>query len=72
MFKCTYQCFSVHTIMRQSSETTAVPNRVLSSLYSRLTDALEGPIMFAAYSSISLDPRKHIPTKVYEVCDEVF
>jgi hypothetical protein len=62
-FNCTYKCFSVQKPMRQQSDILAVPKTKLTNRFSDLGVILVGPVMYAAYTAISLDSREHTPSQ---------
>lgn len=63
-FNCTYQCFSALEPMRQQSETMAVPSQVLNGHYSGYSILLIGPVLAAAYKSISYETHAHSPSQL--------
>lgn len=65
-WNCTYKCFDVVKPMRERAETVAVSTHpVMDGKYSGLQLILVGPIMFAAYISISPQFHGHTPSQIY-------
>lgn len=63
-WNCTYNCFKVQEIMRQINEQMAIPSRQLNTKYAAYGILLVGPIMAAAYKSMSLNSYAHSPSEM--------
>lgn len=64
-FNCSYHCFSISKPMRERAETIAIPTHVMTDKYSSLQLIMVGPVMFAAYASLSAQLRPHTPSQIY-------